>query len=63
MANWISRGVLTCVVITPNVEFDAVVSTWFGFPNCTLLNKLKNSVRNSSPTRSVIRVFLNSAKS
>ena len=26
-ANWISLGLFTCVLTTPNVEFDAVVST------------------------------------
>ena len=47
----------------PNVEFAAVVAVLSGLPNCTRLNRLKISARNSSVVVSVMRVFLNNAKS
>src|SRR5437667_2337738 len=55
-----SRGVLLCELITPN---DGLPAETFGAPNCTRLVRLKNSVRNCSPTRSVMAVVLKRAKS
>jgi adenosylhomocysteinase len=61
--NCTSRGSFSVDVTRPNVLFAAVVSDWFGRPNCTRLNRLKNSVRNSTLMSSVIEVRLNIAKS
>ena len=47
----------------PVVGFAAVVTLLLGGPNCTRLNRLKISPRNSSLKRSVIAVFFNREKS
>src|SRR5437016_12250059 len=53
-------GVLAWELITPK---DGLPAETFGLPNCTRLNRLKNSVRNCSPIRSVMDVVLKTAKS
>src|SRR5271166_4909581 len=55
------------VLITPNCELTCwptpADKSSPGKPNCAWLKRLKNSVRKSSPTRSVIRKRLISEKS
>src|SRR5216684_7724306 len=54
------RGRLTVLVTTPKL---ALVKVPFGGPNWGWLNRLKNSVRNSTLNLSVMEVLLNTAKS
>src|SRR5215471_18465668 len=54
-----SRGLLNCPLITPNC---GVPKERPGELNCTRLKRLNISVRNWIPTRSVMSVFLNTAR-
>src|SRR5258708_34760608 len=62
--NWTSLGVVPAAVLltTPNVDEPTLV---LGGANCVRLKRLKNSVRNSSPSFSSgpKRVLLNKEKS
>src|SRR6185369_11632628 len=55
-ANWITRGPALVDVIRPNVEGTAMLL--FGFAKLAQLKMLKNSVRNSPRTLSVIGLKL-----
>ncbi len=69
-ANWITRGFTLVVVICPNApddrsgtELSKNPPVLFGLLNCAWLNALKNSARNCTVCRSVIRVDFNAEMS
>src|SRR5579863_2386876 len=63
-ANWITRGLTLVVVICPKLPDErSGTLPLLGLLNCGWLNVLKNSVRNCTRCRSVIRVLFNIEKS